>query len=94
MSPRPPKNSAQMARKANGAGIPIFRKEPHGAVESVAAKPAQHLLRAVREEHNAQHQAHNGQSEIVRSGESLRTNILLNDRPQAIAKLRSDIAPY
>ena len=33
----------------------LLGEEAHGALEAVAAKPAQHLLRAVREKYDAQH---------------------------------------
>ena len=57
ISPIPPKNSAHIARNANGAGIPApLREEAHGGAESIAAEPSQHLLRAVREEYDSKYE--------------------------------------
>lgn len=59
----------------------LLREEAHGAVEAVASEPAQHLLRAVCEEHDAQHQAQNGECEVVGSGKYLAQLVLLRERP-------------
>jgi len=41
-------------QKGEGGGdVRLLGEEGHGARESVAAKPAEHLLRTVREEHHA-----------------------------------------
>src|SRR5664280_741457 len=45
----------------------LLGKEPHRAVEAITSKPAQHLLRAVHKEGYAEHQAHDGEREVVRS---------------------------
>jgi hypothetical protein len=42
-------------------------KEPHGRLEPVPAKPAQHFLRAVRKEYYAEHQPQYGQNPVIRS---------------------------
>ena len=43
-------------------------KEAHGGGKPVASEPAQHLLRAVREKDNSQHQSQNRRCGVVISG--------------------------
>ena len=65
MSPRPPKNSAQMAKGQRRRNAHLLREEAHGALEAVAAKPAQHLLRSMRKERHSEDQAHEGEGQVV-----------------------------
>src|SRR5277367_5605710 len=46
--------------KPNSGGHSEVLKETDGAVETVAAKPSQQLLCAVRKEYNSQNQTHHG----------------------------------
>ena len=61
-------------------------EEAHGARESVAAEPAQHLLRAVGEENRAQHQPYQREQEIVWSGKYLAQRVP-PERPAVAAPL-------
>ena len=45
----------------------LLGEEAHRALESVAAKPAQHLLRSVHEEGHTENQAHKGERQNVES---------------------------
>ncbi len=46
-------------------------EESHGARETIAAKPAKRLLRAVGKKDRAQHEAKNGDDRIVRGADKL-----------------------
>jgi hypothetical protein len=53
-------------QKCEGGGdVRLLGEEGHGGGESVAAKPAERLLRAVREEDHAKNEAKNGEGHIV-----------------------------
>src|ERR1051326_6283875 len=43
----------------------LLSEETHGAFETVASKPAQHLLRSVREEDNPKTETKNGEREVI-----------------------------
>src|ERR1039457_6667682 len=45
-----------------------FREKAHGAVETIAAKPPQHLLRAMREKYDAQRQSRDRRCGIILCG--------------------------
>src|SRR5271165_451952 len=49
----------------------LLGEEAHGALEAVAAKPAQHLLRSVRKERHPEHQAYEGEGQVVWSRNKL-----------------------
>src|SRR5664280_521025 len=46
----------------------LLGEESHRAVEAITSKPAQHFLRAMHKEGHAKHQAHDGEREVIRSG--------------------------
>jgi len=46
-------------------------EESHGCRKAIAAEPAQDFLGAVREKHDAQHQAHEGEGGVVDRGQQL-----------------------
>src|ERR1700690_4190509 len=52
-------------KKCNRSRHSQVLKEPHRAVKSVAAKPSEHFLCAVRKKHNSQNQPQHGESHIV-----------------------------
>src|SRR6266704_1671869 len=71
ISPIPPKNSAAMARKANGAGMCIMSVKKCIVPESPYPPNQPRILRAVGKENNAEHEPENGESAIVRCGHQL-----------------------
>src|ERR1035441_6136255 len=63
--PQPAKEFSADDQKRDGSGHSHVGKGPHGAVKTIASKPAQHFLRAVREEHHSQNQPQDGKAHIV-----------------------------
>src|SRR5271157_2616139 len=67
----PEELGANGKKSQRGGDTHLLREESHSAVKAVASKPAQHFLRAVREEHHAEHEPDNGESQIVGRCEQL-----------------------
>src|ERR1035438_10013217 len=51
--------------KSHGRGHSHMREGPHRAVETVAAKPAQHFLASMRQEHYSEDQPQNRKAHIA-----------------------------